>query len=195
MPQQNYEIRVRGRLGETFRTAFPRLHARTQGNDTVLSGSLADRAALYGVLTMIETLGLELIEEARGQIEDWLTARAAMASYSSSRPGRVWLAHRGSRRGSSPYGEGRRIAANSSPAARRHPHSRHPCQQRRNHAVPAMTRRRPMQPFAAASLQEEPHPNPFTQSPAAGQRTAAGIACQVISWSRWAWVSRAATRS
>ena len=61
MPRQNYEIRVRGRLGETFRTAFPGLRARTQGNDTVLSGSLADRAALYGVLAIIETLGLELI--------------------------------------------------------------------------------------------------------------------------------------
>src|SRR5215469_5607552 len=62
MPQQNYEIRVRGRLGGTFRTAFPGLCARTQGDDTVLSGSLADRAALYGVLAMIETLGLELVE-------------------------------------------------------------------------------------------------------------------------------------
>jgi len=62
MPQQNYEIRVRGRLGETFRTAFPSLRARTQGNDTVLSGSLVDRAALYGVLAIIETLGLELVE-------------------------------------------------------------------------------------------------------------------------------------
>jgi hypothetical protein len=62
MPQQNYEIRVRGRLGETFRTAFPSLRTRTQGNDTVLSGSLVDRAALYGVLAIIETLGLELVE-------------------------------------------------------------------------------------------------------------------------------------
>ena len=62
MPQQNYEIRVRGRLGETFRTAFPSLRARTQGNDTVLSGSLVDRAALYGVLAIIETFGLELVE-------------------------------------------------------------------------------------------------------------------------------------
>jgi hypothetical protein len=62
MPQQNYEIHVRGRLDGTFRTAFPGLHARTQGSYTVLSGSLADRAALYGVLTLIETLGLELIE-------------------------------------------------------------------------------------------------------------------------------------
>lgn len=62
MPRQNYEISVRGRLGGTFRTAFPGLRARTQGDDTVLSGSLADRAALYGVLAMIETLGLELVE-------------------------------------------------------------------------------------------------------------------------------------
>ncbi|HXL90283.1 MAG TPA: nuclear transport factor 2 family protein [Streptosporangiaceae bacterium] len=62
MPQHNYEIRVRGRLGGTFRIAFPGLRARTQGNDTVLSGSLIDRAALYGVLAMIETLGLELVE-------------------------------------------------------------------------------------------------------------------------------------
>ena len=62
MAQQNYEIRIRGRIGGTFRTAFPGLRARMQGNDTVLSGSLADRAALYGVLAMIETLGLELIE-------------------------------------------------------------------------------------------------------------------------------------
>ena len=62
MPPHNYEIRVRGRLGGTFRTAFPGLRARTHGSDTVLSGPLADRAALYGVLAMIETLGLELIE-------------------------------------------------------------------------------------------------------------------------------------
>ena len=57
MPQQNYEIRVRSRLGGTFRTAFPGLGARTQGNLTVLSGSLVDRAEPDGVLAMIETLG------------------------------------------------------------------------------------------------------------------------------------------
>jgi hypothetical protein len=62
MAQQNYEIRIRGRIGGTFRTAFPGLRARTSGNDTVLSGALADRSALYGVLAMIETLGLELVE-------------------------------------------------------------------------------------------------------------------------------------
>jgi hypothetical protein len=59
---QGYEIRVRGRLGETFRAAFPSLRVRAQGDETVLSGPLADRAALFGVLAEIETLGLELVE-------------------------------------------------------------------------------------------------------------------------------------
>jgi predicted ester cyclase len=59
---QCYEIRLRGRLGATFRAAFPGLRVRTQGQQTVLSGPLADRAALYGVLAEIEMLGLELVE-------------------------------------------------------------------------------------------------------------------------------------
>jgi hypothetical protein len=33
-----------------------------EGGDTVLTGSLADRSALFGVLAQIEALGLELLE-------------------------------------------------------------------------------------------------------------------------------------
>jgi len=62
---QRYEICVRGRLGETIRFAFPALQARTSGDATVLTGMLADQAALYGVLAEIEALGLELIEVRR----------------------------------------------------------------------------------------------------------------------------------
>ena len=62
---QRYEIRVRGRLGETICSAFPDLRARPGGGDTVLAGVLADQAALYGVLAEIEALGLELIEVRR----------------------------------------------------------------------------------------------------------------------------------
>ena len=53
---RRYEIRVRGRLGETFRSAFPALQARTRGDSTILTGLLADQAALYGVLTECEAL-------------------------------------------------------------------------------------------------------------------------------------------
>ena len=61
----HYEIRVRGHLGHTMRTAFPDLRARVEGADTVLSGALPDQAAVYGVLAAIESLGLELIEVRR----------------------------------------------------------------------------------------------------------------------------------
>ncbi len=61
----NYQIRVRGRLGRTTTAAFPALRAQAHGRDTVLTGALADQAALYGVLAQIEALGLELIEVKR----------------------------------------------------------------------------------------------------------------------------------
>ena len=65
LPPHRYKICVRGRLGETLRSAFPTFQARTRGNDTMLTGVLADQAALYGVLAEIEALGLELVEVRR----------------------------------------------------------------------------------------------------------------------------------
>jgi hypothetical protein len=59
---KRYEIRVRGSLGETLRSAFPALRARGQGDSTVLTGVLADQSALYGTLAECEALGLELLE-------------------------------------------------------------------------------------------------------------------------------------
>jgi hypothetical protein len=64
-PAYRYHIRVRGRLGDTIRSAFPALQAQASGGDTVLTGPLPDRAALYGVLAQLETLGLELLEVRR----------------------------------------------------------------------------------------------------------------------------------
>jgi hypothetical protein len=37
-PAYQYRIRVRGRLGETIRSAFPALQAQASGGDTVLTG-------------------------------------------------------------------------------------------------------------------------------------------------------------
>ena len=61
----HYEIRVRGRLGETLQAAFPRLSAQALTDETILAGTLPDQAALYGVLDQIEALGLELLEVRR----------------------------------------------------------------------------------------------------------------------------------
>jgi hypothetical protein len=60
-----YEIVVRGLLSETLLAAFPTLRAEAQEAETVLAGTLADQAALYGVIAQIEALGLELIEVRR----------------------------------------------------------------------------------------------------------------------------------
>ena len=60
-----YQIRVRGGLGRTIRGAFPTLRAQAQGQDTVLTGTLPDQAALYGALAQLEALGLELLEVRR----------------------------------------------------------------------------------------------------------------------------------
>ena len=60
-----YQRRIRGLLGETLLAAFPALRPRAQGAVTVLTGPLADQAALHGVLAQIEALGLELLEVRR----------------------------------------------------------------------------------------------------------------------------------
>ena len=64
-----YEIRVRGHLGQTVLRGFAELQAETDGEDTVLVGSLRDQAALHGVLAQIEGLGLELLEVRRVPVE------------------------------------------------------------------------------------------------------------------------------
>lgn len=55
-----YTIRVEGHLGATALSAFPALTAEQQVTQTVLVG-LLDRSALYGVLSQLEMLGLELV--------------------------------------------------------------------------------------------------------------------------------------
>ena len=57
-----YAIRIKGRLGATALSAFPSMVSELKGGETVLTGLLEDRSALFGVLAQIEALGLELVE-------------------------------------------------------------------------------------------------------------------------------------
>jgi hypothetical protein len=57
-----YTIRIRGRLGATALSAFPSMVSELKENETVLTGLLEDRSAVFGVLAQIEALGLELVE-------------------------------------------------------------------------------------------------------------------------------------
>jgi hypothetical protein len=59
---RRYEIRVRGPIGSMMMQAFPTLAAARRGQDTLLTGSLPDQCALYGVIHELEALGLELLE-------------------------------------------------------------------------------------------------------------------------------------
>jgi hypothetical protein len=61
-PPGLYAIRIRGRLGATALSAFPSMVSELKGGETVLTGLLEDRSALFGVLAQIEALGLELLE-------------------------------------------------------------------------------------------------------------------------------------
>ena len=57
-----YTIRINGHLGPIALTAFPMMNACQEGKETVLTGLLQDRSAVFGVLAQIEALGLELTE-------------------------------------------------------------------------------------------------------------------------------------
>jgi hypothetical protein len=57
-----YTIRIHGRLGGTALAAFPSMASALTGGETVLTGPLEDRSAVFGVLGQIEALGLELLE-------------------------------------------------------------------------------------------------------------------------------------
>ena len=57
-----YTIRLDGHLGATALSAFPTMAAQENGPDTVLTGLLEDRSALFAMIAEIEALGLELTE-------------------------------------------------------------------------------------------------------------------------------------
>jgi hypothetical protein len=60
-----YEIRVAGVLDGRWSAWFDDLQLTSQGEETVISGPVADQAALHGLLTKVRDLGLSLISVRR----------------------------------------------------------------------------------------------------------------------------------
>ena len=60
-----YEVRVAGVLDGRWAVWFGGLQINGQGEETVISGLLADQPALHGVLTKVRDLGLCLISVRR----------------------------------------------------------------------------------------------------------------------------------
>jgi hypothetical protein len=61
-PGCQYMIQIRRRLGATTLSAFPTMGSEVRSGETVLTGSLVDRSAVYGLIAQIEALGLEILE-------------------------------------------------------------------------------------------------------------------------------------
>ena len=56
-----YEIRVKGILDRQWAAWFEGLQVTSDGEETVISGPVADQAALHGLLTKVRDLGLFLV--------------------------------------------------------------------------------------------------------------------------------------
>jgi hypothetical protein len=60
-----YVITIRGQVGSGLLTAFGPMEVSTGNGHTVLRGPLEDQAVLYGVLAIVQSLGLDLEEVKR----------------------------------------------------------------------------------------------------------------------------------
>ena len=58
----NYEIRIKGRVGDAVQLAFEGLTVTTEPVETILYGPIPDQEALHGLLAKIQSLGLEVVE-------------------------------------------------------------------------------------------------------------------------------------
>jgi hypothetical protein len=58
----NYEIRIKGRVGESVLLAFEGLTATTEPVETILYGPIPDQEALHELLARLQSLGLEVVE-------------------------------------------------------------------------------------------------------------------------------------
>jgi hypothetical protein len=56
-----YEIRVKGILDGQWSAWFEHLQVSSDGEESVISGTVADQAALHGLLSKVRDLGLFLI--------------------------------------------------------------------------------------------------------------------------------------
>ena len=69
-PSAGYEIRVEGVLDQRWTAWFEDLEIASDHNQTVISGPVADQAALHGLLNRVCDLGLVLVSVRRSNRSD-----------------------------------------------------------------------------------------------------------------------------
>jgi hypothetical protein len=75
-----YRIRIEGCISSEWKEWFAGMEIATAGNQTLLTGALADAAALYGVLKALASLNLVLISVERMEVFYKTYCRAARPS-------------------------------------------------------------------------------------------------------------------
>ncbi|GEL21156.1 hypothetical protein PSU4_01100 [Pseudonocardia sulfidoxydans NBRC 16205] len=64
-PDGHYEFRIIGRLSDRARAAFPGMDVREVPAETIISGDVADDGGLQDVLSLMQSLGLEVVSVRR----------------------------------------------------------------------------------------------------------------------------------
>ncbi len=72
MAVSTYEVRVSGRVDPETLLDLGVVAQGQEGSQTVLYGQIRDESALFGLLTRLRDLGLELIEVRRSPSIDWI---------------------------------------------------------------------------------------------------------------------------
>jgi len=68
---QRVEIRVKGRIDEHWSNWLGDLAITyTEGDETILTGTVADQSVLYGILTRVRDLGLSLLSVNHVEMDD-----------------------------------------------------------------------------------------------------------------------------
>ena len=87
-----YEIRIRGQQDDRWADRFGGLTlAREDNGDTLLTGTVADQAALHGVLRAVRNLGVPLLSviHVQSELVEGGTGRAQDASHRSPKEART----------------------------------------------------------------------------------------------------------
>jgi len=64
-----YQIKVNGRLDQSWSSWFDDMTLTFEKGETIISGAVADQAALHGLLAKVRDLGLTLIDVRRVEPE------------------------------------------------------------------------------------------------------------------------------
>jgi hypothetical protein len=81
------EIRAKGRIDERWSAWFEGLSiAHTPQDETILSGSVVDQAALYGLLAKLRDLGLALVSVDSVEVRDGGQAAPPASPHGSPDP-------------------------------------------------------------------------------------------------------------